>query len=73
MARREGGGGRHRRKPSGGGGDVRHQESWGGWVSGERSIRKASGRVQIRILGRKGRESVREPTHRLERRGLKRS
>lgn len=57
----------------GGGGDVRHQEPWGGWVSGGKKYQKGERPVQIRILGRKGRESVREPTHRLERRGLKRS
>lgn len=49
---------------------------WEGWADrsqGDRTIRKGSSQVQLRILGRKGREFVSEPTHRLNRRGLKRS
>lgn len=68
MPLRKGGGDRE--------GSNRHQDLRGGlgrWVSGDRSIRKASSRVQTKILGSKGREPVREPTHRLDRRGLKRS
>lgn len=57
----------------GGGGTSDTRSPGEGGSLGERSIRKARGRVQIRILGRKGKESVREPTHRLDRRGLKRS
>lgn len=76
MPRRKEGGDGERRKPSSWVKGDRHQDPWGGlgrWVSGDRSIRKASSWMQVKILGSKGRELVREPTHRLDRRGLKRS
>lgn len=53
---------------------VRRQEPQGRlgrWVSRNTSTRKVSSRARIRILGRKGGESVREPTHGLEKRPKK--